>query len=110
MKLFTSILFFSLFILSVPGWGQCSKNVDCSETRNPAMQAFSETQPVILQGTFLDDQEISEIDGPESFILNPVPSVNSLQYMANTITIVLPFTFQVHINNLLIDLPPPALS
>lgn len=110
MKLFSSILIFFLLILTSQGWAQCIKNVDNGKNQNQFVQALSGRPTFILDETFLTDQEFNEIDGPDSFIINPVPSLNSLQYRANTIAIVLPFTFQLHINTLFIDLPPPTLS
>jgi hypothetical protein len=109
MKQFSSILVLLLLMLGGPGWGKCSKNVDCSRSKL-SWETVSRVQPVVLQGTFLDDQDTNDIDGPEFYVINPTPTVNPLQYRANTVTIVLPFTFQVHMNKLLIDLPPPSFS
>ena len=109
MKLYSSILILLLLLLGNPGWGQCGKKGDCSNNKLNWRTA-SGIQQVILQSTILDDQDTNDIDGPEFFVINPAPSVNSLQYRASTVTIVLPFTFQVHMNKLLIDLPPPSFS
>ena len=109
MKLFSSILILLLLMLNGPGWGQCSKRDDCSKIKL-TWKAISKVQPVVLQGTLFDDQEPNDIGGPDFYTMNPAPSANPLQYRVNTVTIVLPFTFQVHINALLIDLPPPTFS
>lgn len=109
MKLFSSILILLLLVLSAQSRGQCSKNMDCSKG-NLTWQTNSNVQPVILQNTFTDEQDTNDIDGPEFFIINPTPPVNPFQHKATTITIVLPFTFQVQMNKLLVDLPPPSLS
>ncbi len=109
MKLFSSILILLLLMLSCPGWGQCSKTEDCSKNKL-TWEAVSKIQPVVLQGTLFDDQETNEIDGPDFYVINPAPSMNTLQYREDTVIIVLPFTFQIHLNALLIDLPPPTFS
>ena len=109
MKLFSSILILLLLFLGGPGWGQCSKKGDCSNSKLN-WKTDSGVQSVILQGSFLDVQDTNDIDGPDGFVLNPTLTVNPYQYIVNTVNIVLPFTFQAQINTFLIDLPPPSFS
>lgn len=96
-------------MLGGPGWAQCRKNADCSNIKL-SWKIASDVQQVVIQGTFLDEQDTNDIDGPEFFIIDPAPPVNPLPYSENTVTLVLPFTFQVNMNKLLIDLPPPSFS
>ena len=109
MKLFSSILILLLLVLSAQSRGQCSKNMDCSKG-NLIWQTNADVQSVVLQTTLSDDQDTNDFDGLEFFIINPAPPVNPFQHIATTVTIVLPFIFQVHMNTLLVDLPPPSLS
>lgn len=71
---------------------------------------MSGVQPVTSQGTFLNDSDTNDIDGPDSFVIISAPKVYPLQYNVNTVSIVLPFTIQVYKNTFLIDLPPPLFS
>lgn len=96
-------------MLNGPGWGQCSKEEDCSNIKL-SWRSISEVQKAVIQSSFLEDQDINDIDGPDFFIINSNPPENPLQYSVSTITIVFPFTFQAHMNKQVIDLPPPSLS
>ncbi len=108
MKLFSSIFILLLLALSVPGWGNGSKNRDNSN--NELTWISPGPQPSIQQGTFLDEQDSNDIDGSEGFIIESSSSVNPFFYLSGTITEILPFIVQQQIDSLLVDLPPPALS
>ena len=65
-------------------------------------------QSIVFEGNLPDEEDSNEIDGSDCLILNPAPLVNSFQQRVKKTTGILSFTFQVHINNFLIDLPPPS--